>query len=106
MTSKIVISALIVMLCLSAHPSSAQSLDNCPEIGLTGPGKDRFCAEFRDLLYAPYNPSTTRSDGLRPDTRTTDLINTDALWGEVFRAHPSKTLDLIQRIRDAGGLSD
>lgn len=34
------------------------------------------------------------------------LIETDPLWGEVYRTDPKRTLELISRIRESGGLQN
>lgn len=76
----------------------------CPDFGLSDDAQLQFCAEFQDLLYAPYNPDSNRGNEDRQRRDLENLLKSDPLWGEVYRSDPKKTLELIDRIRQAGGL--
>ncbi|MEO0991566.1 MAG: hypothetical protein AAFX00_11510 [Pseudomonadota bacterium] len=92
--------ALLMML----MPSSAlaqSAEDDCAVLGLgTSFLGGHFCAELRDLA----EPGGTRSaqdpnvEELPPELMEIELIQ------EAYRADPRKTLDLIKRIKSAGGL--
>lgn len=95
--------ASIVALSLGPGAASAQT---CPSFGLTSDWLAAlFCEQF-DALSAP----TTRST--RPETGADEFTDKlpDAAWldlapvAEAWRSDPAKTLRLIERIRDAGGL--
>ena len=77
---------------------------DCPDFGLTGPDQQTYCDEFKDLLYAPFAPNSDRNSSLEEQQKMDALIADDPLWGEVYRTDPKRTLELIARIRDAGGL--
>lgn len=88
-------------LLLGAPPVFAS---DCPDLGLQGAERAVFCAEFEALLYAPYSPGSDRSSADLEADDIGKIFNSDPLWGEVYRSDPKKTLDLINRIRNAGGL--
>ena len=77
---------------------------DCPNFGVEQKQQIHFCSEFLELLYAPYEPDQNRETGRDQSEAVEDVINSDSLWGEIYRADPAKTLDLIKRIKDAGGL--
>lgn len=97
-TSKVLLATAALF---AATPAFA-GLD-CPDLGLTGAKNERFCDEFRDLLYAPARPNANRGVAQKSAKRARPVIESDPLWGEVFRADPERTLDLIARIKRAGG---
>lgn len=83
---------------------SAGVASDCPRLGLPQPKEERFCKEFRDLLYAPYNPNTKRAvPGRQPNKDIRPLLKSNPLWGEVYRSDPKRTLQLLARIKKAGG---
>ena len=91
----------MVLLLSSAAPATAE---DCPSFGLPERQEERFCTEFRDLLFAPYKPNTNRATAADRDKSNVDKwIKSNPLWGEVYRSDPKRTLDLISRIRKAGG---
>lgn len=94
--------AFVVVLSVSSTPGAAA---DCPDLGLSGAKATLFCAEFKELLYAPYKPEAER-DSTQPSDTIKRILESDSLWGEVHRADPKKTLALINRIRDAGGLAE
>ncbi|WP_424973230.1 hypothetical protein [Dinoroseobacter sp. S76] len=94
--------AFVVLLTAISNPVAAA---DCPDLGLSGAKATLFCAEFKELLYAPYKPEAER-DSTQPSDTIKRILESDSLWGEVHRADPKKTLALISRIRDAGGLSE
>lgn len=86
-----------------ATPHKSLAAD-CPDLKLGQDETQQFCAEFRELLYAPFQPGGNRQvPGVLPSD-VDRIIQSDALWGEVYRSDPKQTLDLINRIRSAGGL--
>ena len=88
-------------LLLGAPPAVSSE---CPDLGLQGAERAAFCAEFEALLYAPYSPGSDRSSAELEADDIGQILKSDPLWGEVYRSDPKKTLDLINRIRNAGGL--
>ena len=78
--------------------------NDCPDLGLSSSERDAFCREFRELLYAPFDPGSDRTASNRPSADITAIIESDSLWGEIYRSDPKQTIDLITRIRSAGGL--
>lgn len=84
---------------------AAQETDDCPPLDLPQSYAAAYCEEFRDILYGPFNPGGTRDAESVPNA-VEQIIEGHALWDEVYRADPRRTLALIQRIRDAGGLNE
>lgn len=87
-----------------ALPWSASAAQECPSLGLSALEEKKFCLEFEELLYAPFDPKTDRSMGKRSKKKVEKILESDPLWGEVYRSDPKRTLELIVRIRNAGGL--
>lgn len=90
---------------LIAAPQTVLASD-CPDFELPANDQQAFCAEFEALLYAPYTPGSDRNSNARERKELDALLGSNPLWGEVYRSDPKQTLDLINRIRAAGGLSD
>jgi len=83
--------------------AQAQAAD-CPQVGVSGAQHERFCQEFRKLLYAPYKPLAKRSaPSKKQRSEAEEFLKSDPLWGEVYRSDPKRTLALIERIKKAGG---
>ncbi|MEP1613518.1 MAG: hypothetical protein ABJL72_16565 [Roseobacter sp.] len=78
----------------------------CPDFSVSERNQDSFCEEFLELLYGRYIPDRQRANGDDLAPEISDIISSDKIWGEVYRADPNSTLKLIQRIRDAGGLEN
>ena len=78
---------------------------DCPDFGLQDEARVAFCTEFQELLYAPYNPDSKRGNEDQNRREFEKILGSDPLWGEVYRSDPKKTLELIERIRQAGGLA-
>ncbi|MEM1267689.1 MAG: hypothetical protein AAGI50_16915 [Pseudomonadota bacterium] len=78
----------------------------CPEFGVSEKAQASFCAELLKILYAPAAPSRDRGSeqGDRQSQKLRDLLGSDPLWAEAYRSDPKRTLELIARIRGAGGL--
>lgn len=95
----------LLAICLAVTPVVADASD-CPDFGLTEAKEKEFCEEFRALLYAPFSPNSDRNSSSEDQRRIDALIEEDPLWGEVYRADPRRTLELLTRIRDAGGYTD
>lgn len=79
--------------------------DDCDALGIPDPAQaESLCAELRDLGA---ERATSRS--LSADDAGDDPVLEE--WREIgliqdaFRADPRKTLELIRRIKDAGGLT-
>lgn len=90
---------------LVAAPSLASAQD-CADFGLTSRYLTGFyCDEFRSLAG---DAERTRSMNSTPGAETP--LPEGEIWGEIdiireaWRADPKKTLALIARIRNAGGL--
>ena len=94
--------ACFAVVCLLAITTVSAS--DCPDFGLSGKAQKQFCAEFQELLYAPYNPSNKRGNEDRRRLDLEEVLKSDPLWGEIYRSDPQKTLEMIDRIRKAGGL--
>ena len=104
MTFRARMPAFCLGLTLMCSASLGQASD-CPDFGqITKEKADTFCAEFLDLLYAPLRTGEDRGSAAAPRQDVEDLIGANPLWSEVYRADPGRTLKLINRIQDAGGL--
>lgn len=93
----------IVFLGLTATAAHAE---DCAELDLESTHLTQyFCDALKDVGKAP---ATTRSAGIGNQSDAEPLPE----WAEVkiiqdaYRADPRKTLDLIKRIKNAGGLGD
>jgi hypothetical protein len=100
------LSAVVLGFTIAAGGASAAA--PCGNLGLQNAYLTQFyCAQLTDLAD---RPPVTRGlqDGSQPDEDAT----APAPWGEIpiirdaYRADPRKTLALIERIRNAGGLPD
>lgn len=90
--------AILVLVGVAA-PAHAE---DCSELGLTnGYLTEHFCAQLRELAGS----GTTR--GMQPDNNDTlaDRFHDLEIIQDAYRADPRKTLELIERIRNAGGLA-
>ena len=89
-----------VILAVSASPVLAE---DCPGFGFKADYLDtHFCDQFEDIIGPAtrgMGPDETVSapDGLAPEWWELELVR------EAHRVDPAKTLDLIARIRAAGG---
>jgi len=77
---------------------------DCPDFGVQSDQQDAFCDAFEDLLYAPHRGHGDRSVTPEERRKFDWILESDPLWAEVYRSDPKSTLQLIARIRDAGGL--
>ncbi|MEM9477377.1 MAG: hypothetical protein AAGA71_18965 [Pseudomonadota bacterium] len=88
----------IVALASVAAPVQAE---NCAELGLTnGYLTEHFCDQLRELAGS----GTTRSMAPKDDGALAEQFQDIEIIQDAFRADPRKTLELIERIRNAGGL--
>lgn len=94
--------AIVCAAVLAGIGTPGQSSD-CPELNLPADSQQTYCEQFRELLYGPFRSGSDR-DANPPGKTIESILTSDPLWGEVYRADPKKTLELIARIRDAGGL--
>jgi hypothetical protein len=86
--------------------ATAANAEDCADLDLTSVHLTQyFCDALKDVGSAP---GTTRSAGIDGQVDAEPLPE----WAEVevikeaYRADPRKTLDLIKRIKNAGGLGD
>ena len=90
----------IFLLAGVAAPAHAE---DCSELGLTnGYLTEHFCSQLRDLAGS----GATRSMAPSADDTLADQFHDLEIIQEAYRADPRKTLELIERIRNAGGLVD
>lgn len=86
--------------------ATAASASDCAELDLTSEGLTQyFCDALKDIGDAPERTRSAGSGGQSeadplPDWAEVEIIK------EAYRADPRKTLDLIKRIKNAGGLGD
>lgn len=80
--------------------------DDCPDLGLPNAYLNaHFCAQLKTLSDADGGLTRSLND-------TTSDTGPDAEWRDIgiiqdaYRADPRKTLELIERIRNAGGLRE
>ncbi len=99
-------SAAILAFTLAAGGASAVA--PCADLGLQNAYLTEFyCAQLTDLAD---RPQATR--GIQDGSQPEDDAAAPAPWGEIpiirdaYRADPRKTLALIERIRNAGGLPE
>jgi hypothetical protein len=64
-----------------------------------------FCDELNALLLAPHGGGTTERSLGDDDAELDRILRENPLLHEAWRSQPERTLDLIRRIRDAGGLA-
>ncbi len=81
--------------------------DGCGELGLESAAlAEEFCEELREIARPPGNTRTL--DWTDPDGgETGELTGPTGITviDRAYRTDPRKTLELIQRIKSAGGLS-
>lgn len=76
------------------------------ELGLSDPAaKSAFCAELDALLLEPYDGTAGERSGDDLPPEVARILEDFPEFFEAYRSHPQKTLDLIERIRDLGGLA-
>ena len=95
------------MVALAATPAIGETTD-CPDLGLDNAFlSDHFCAQLQAILPQEGEATgTTRSitqEG-NPDLPQDQDWANFPLIQDAFRADPRKTLELIERIKGAGGL--
>lgn len=103
--------ALAFHLALPATTSTATATTatvSCADFGLGDATlQDGFCDELNALLTAPFSGDNgSERSATSPRQEIQRLLERDALLFEAFRSQPQRTLDLIRRIQDAGGLKD
>lgn len=94
----------VILALSSAHATAATE---CEGLGLkSGYLTEHFCNQLQDLVP----PGKTRGTGGSSDTATGQPALPDwadiELLQEAYRADPRKTLELIKRIKSAGGLPE
>lgn len=78
----------------------------CPDFGIGDTAeRDSVCAELNDILIAPYNAERAgdRSD---EGSDLNEILRSFGELSEAYRSDPVRTLDLIKRIKAAGGLTE
>lgn len=90
-----------------AAPAAAEVPADCAELGLTSAYlSNYYCDELRSLAIdaAPTRSVTENGEALAlPDGESWSEIG---IVRDAYRADPKKTLALIARIRNAGGLTE
>ena len=90
----------LLMLPLAAAPALADG--HCPDFGFSSEYLNEFFCDQLDTLTDPANEPPTRTVVV-PDAETQAIIDQFGLVEEAFQADPRSTLDLLARIRSAGG---
>lgn len=84
-----------------AAPAAAQT--DCPDLGFQSDYlQDFFCHRLQDVVEGGEVPS--RNVGV-VDDEAQEFIDELLLVQDAFHADPRRTLDLIDRIRSAGGVT-
>lgn len=92
----------LAILILVGAVAPAHATD-CSELGLSnGYLTEHFCTQLQDLA----GTSTTRGMDSSTDETLDAQFHDLEIIQEAYRADPRKTLELIARIRNAGGLTD
>ena len=103
---QIIITAIVALAANTAQADTPSS--DCAALGLTNSYlTDHFCSQLEALVTPE---QTTRSIVLEgdPDADLTPVAEWEniGLIQDAFRADPRKTLELIERIKGAGGLAN
>jgi len=64
-----------------------------------------FCDELNHLLVQPHEGAINERSSSDPEPDIDRILRDNPLLFEAYRSRPEETLDLIRRIREAGGLS-
>jgi hypothetical protein len=83
----------------------AVAAQDCASLGLSEPYlTTHFCSRLQAIAEESNSTGSTRSFEIS-DPELRRLIDENEIVGEAYRADPKKTLALIRRIQDAGGLT-
>jgi len=92
----------VAAVALAAFADAAAADEHCPDFGFGVAWlNDYFCARLETLAESEADPPD-RSVGV-PDDEAAELIEGVPLVRDAFQADPRSTLELIDRIRAAGG---
>jgi len=96
--------ALFLLLFTAGSGASAgDPAEDCKELGVPNAYlAQMFCTELRALLPPGASRGLDETDPALPDGADWSGIG---LLRDAYRADPRKTLELIRRIKDAGGLT-
>ena len=98
------LTASVTLLSLAPAMVSAQET-GCEALEVPNPYLNaQFCARLKALADNRNVPPTRSVDYLDPETRK--LVEGVGLIREAYEVDPAKALELIKRIRDAGGLAN
>jgi hypothetical protein len=94
-----------VLIAATIATAGGARADDCAALGIPDPAAaEALCAELRNLASEGSTPrrlggSSDSRDPVLDDWPEADLVQ------DAYRADPRKTLELIRRIKDAGGLT-
>jgi len=93
--------------CLAVTASLAASGDGaCPDLGLDSVYLGQFfCDQFDQIISGGITRTIDPDSPALPEGRGTDWVDIELLQ-DAWRMDPRKTLELIARIRTAGGLPE
>lgn len=82
--------------------ATTAAAEDCGELGIPNAYLGAlFCAELREMLVPSATTRGIPDDGITPDAAWSGI----EILRDAYRADPKKTLELIRRIKDAGGLA-
>lgn len=91
----------VLVICL-ATPSVAEEV--CPALGFQSTYlNDLYCQRLKEIAEEAPDAPTRSVDMLDDETRR--ILDGAGLMRDAYHADPKKTLELIKRIREAGGLT-
>ncbi len=87
--------------------ASAANAQDCVGLGLKNAYlTDHFCSQLRDLVPTEKTRGTPIEGDLKPGQPDLSQWADVQVLQDAYRADPRKTLELIKRIKSAGGLQD
>lgn len=90
-----------------AAPATAEVSADCAELGLTSTYLSNFyCDELRSLAIDNAPTRSVNENGDAPVLPDGESWSEIGVIRDAYRADPKKTLALIARIRNAGGLTE
>lgn len=99
--SRIAARMIVLAICF-ATPTLAE--EHCPAFGFQSSYlNDLYCQRLREIVEEAPDAPTRSVDMLDDDTRR--ILDGASLMRDAYHADPKKTLELIKRIREAGGLT-
>lgn len=106
MRNSLFLGHLAAAMMMAAIPGTAFAQDDdCAVLDVPNPYLNaQFCARLKALTDSRAVPPTRSVTPLDPETQK--LVSEIGLFQEAYEVDPKKALDLIKRIRDAGGLKN